>query len=138
MRISDWSSDVCSSDLFTQLVRRGVQAIVKALFVFIVITLDHEVISPGIIPPPLESQIVLVGNPLNLAHVIKVAAMAAVMLIPILIPAGGAAVRFQCGKLCDAVAQPRDALSRTHATRTLISLRYSNTLATDDVFLYCI
>src|SRR3546814_13264245 len=76
MRISDWSSDVCSSDL-----RRGVQAIVKALFVFIVITLDHEVISPGIIPPPLESQIVLVGNPLNLAHVIKVAAMEAVMLI---------------------------------------------------------
>src|SRR3546814_14043757 len=103
MRISDWSSDVCSSDLFTQLVRRGVQAIVKALFVFIVITLDHEVISPGIIPPPLESQIVLVGNPLNLAHVIKVAAMEAVMLILNLIPAGGAAVRFQCGKLCVAV-----------------------------------
>src|SRR3546814_2924328 len=110
MRISDWSSDVCSSDL-----RRGVQAIVKALFVFIVITLDHEVISPGIIPPPLESQIVLVGNPLNLAHVIKVAAMEAVMLIPILIPAGGAAVRFQCGKLCVAVAQQPDATSRNQA-----------------------
>src|SRR3546814_8354255 len=104
--------------------------------VFIVITLDHEVISPGIIPPPLESQIVLVGNPLNLAHVIKVAAMEAVMLIPILIPAGGAAVRFQCGKLCVAVAQQPDATSRTQAKRQWITTRSITNVARDAVIFF--
>src|SRR3546814_12862465 len=98
-------------------------------------TLDHEVISPGIIPPPLESQVVLVGNPLNLAHVIQVAAMEAVMLIPILIPAGGAAVRFPCGKLCVAVAQQPDATRRNQAKRQWIAPLSINHLTRVHVFL---
>src|SRR3546814_2076235 len=69
MRISDWSSDVCSSDL-------------------------------------------------------------------ILIPAGGAAVRFQCGKLCVAVAQQPDATSRNQAKRQWIAPRSINNVARVDVIFF--
>src|SRR3546814_18775043 len=62
--------------------------------------------------------------------------MEAVMLIPILIPAGGAAVRFQCGTLCVAVAPQPDATSPHQAKRHWIAPRSINNVARVDVTFF--
>src|SRR3546814_7787050 len=58
MRISDWSSDVCSSDLFDRLLPVAVIAVLVALIFFSYQTLARGVV-PWLLPPTAMLVVVL-------------------------------------------------------------------------------